>query len=110
MTSPAPKPRTPFGHRLRAELATAEVSIRELARRLDPEKPENARRTVTRWVTGGSKPTRENRRAAAVALGLEPAAFDDEEDSELVDELHYALRRIVQSEFARLTEQQEVSS
>ena len=81
------KPRSPFGQRLRLELDDAGLSIRELSKRLNQGQPDHARRNLTRWLAnGGNVPTRSNRQAVAVALGLDPSTFDeddDEEDAEL---------------------------
>jgi transcriptional regulator with XRE-family HTH domain len=95
MAAPA-KPRSFFGHRLRAELERNGTSIREVARRLNPGNVEFARRNLTRWITGGVTPTRANRQAVAVALGLDPSFFDedDEEEAEMADLVRALMHRI----------------
>lgn len=76
-----PKPRSRFGEQLRGELGRQGLSIRQLSRRIDPSKPEHARRALARWIAG-TTPTAASRRAVAEALGVDPAFFDDDEDEE----------------------------
>jgi transcriptional regulator with XRE-family HTH domain len=97
-----PRP-TRFGTSLRRELDRQKLSIRGLARRLDPNRPDVARRNVARWIGGYNQPSRLNRIAVAEALGLPPEAFledDDEEGNPLVA-LMGAIRRVVRDEIAR---------
>lgn len=97
--TPLPQ-RTIFGTRLRQELDRQRVSIRTLAKRLDSERPEVARRNLARWIGGYNSPSRLNRIAVAHALGIPPEAFledDDEEEDPLVA-LMSALRRVVREE------------
>jgi len=80
-------PHTAFGKRLRAEMDRQQVSVRELARRVNPRDPEGSRRTIARWLTPDSSaavnPSRARVRAVASALGVEPSSLVDEEDSEM---------------------------
>lgn len=80
MTS-TPKIRSRFGEQLRVELDRQGLSIRQLSRRLDPAKPEQARRALGRWIAG-TKPTEASKRAVAVALGLDENTFADPDDGE----------------------------
>jgi len=78
------------------------MSIRKLARTLDPQNPEVARRNLARWIGGYNQPSRINRIAVAEALGLQREALlsaDDEEDDPLVA-LMAALRRVVRDELS----------
>ena len=100
----ATKPKSIFGHQLRAQLDKQNVSIRELGRRLQAQNPkkwssaENARRSIAKCITGKGATT-ENRRACAVALGLDPSHFgspdEDDEEAELYSSLTDALDALV---------------
>lgn len=79
-------PHTAFGKRLRAEMARQQVSVRELARRINPRDPEASRRTIARWLTptdAAVNPSRASVRAVAAALGVDPSELVDEEDSDM---------------------------
>lgn len=94
--------RTKFGTHLRSELDKRKMSIRGLARTIDPQNPEVARRNLARWIGGYNNPSRLNRIAVAEALGLPADTFlpdDDEEEDPLVA-LMGALRRVVREEMA----------
>ena len=94
--------RSRFGQQVRHELDRQRMSIRTLARTLDPQKPEVARRNLARWIGGYNQPSRINRIAVAEALGLASESLlsdDDEEDDPLVA-LMAALRRVVREELA----------
>lgn len=67
-----------------------QVSVRELARRLNHTDPEGARRTIARWLTSSVEtavnPSRASVRSVAEALGVDPASLasdDDDEESDL---------------------------
>lgn len=95
--------RTKFGDKVRGELDRQRISVRKLAKTLDPQRPEVARRNLARWIGGYNSPSRLNRIAVAEALGVPAEAFleeDDEEADPLVD-LMRALRRVVREEMAR---------
>lgn len=96
----APKERSTFGSRLRAELERQGLSLRKLSRRLDPQNPERARRNLSRWVAGHHRPSPGSRVLIAEALGLHRDHFadddDDEEDAEMFDLVHALMRRIDQ--------------
>jgi transcriptional regulator with XRE-family HTH domain len=90
------KPRTIFGERLRGELTRQNISIRQLARQIDPKSPEVARRNLSRWIAG-TRPTKGSRVLVAHALGVDPSHFDEddeEEDSEMADLFRALLNRI----------------
>jgi transcriptional regulator with XRE-family HTH domain len=95
---PIANPRTIFGDRLRDALEREGLSIRALARRMNPEHPETARRNLMRWL-GGTAPEPANRRLVAEALGVDPRHFDegdDEEEAELVRDVVDALHRLLE--------------
>jgi len=74
------RPRSLFGEMLRRELETQGVSQRELARRLtlqQPERLENMRRSLIRYIHGEVIPTTSAREAIADALAVDPTVFDD---------------------------------
>lgn len=90
------KVRTNFGNKLRSELDRQGISIRELGRRIDPSRPEIARRNLSRWIAG-TRPTKSSRVLVAHALGVDPSHFDedeDEEDDEMADLVRALLYRI----------------
>lgn len=100
--SPQP-PHTQFGRALRAELDRADVSVRELARRWKPEKPEDARTNLHRYLSDNPgravTPGQRVRQEIAEALGLESSAFDaDEEDA--MAALMIGLRALVREAMA----------
>lgn len=76
------RPRSLFGEILRAELERQGISTRELARRLadGPEKVENTRRTLIRYMRGEVLPGLQARETIAAALSLDPAVFADDAD------------------------------
>lgn len=77
------RPRSLFGEILRRELETQGVSNRELARRLtadEPEKIENCRRSLIRYIGGEVIPSPQMREAIASALDIDPAVFDEAAD------------------------------
>lgn len=73
-------PSSNFVRRVRAEMASQELSVRALARRMDPANLNRARRNLHRWLDGGITPGRASRVAVAEALGLPEGELDDEED------------------------------
>ncbi len=109
----ATKPRSLFGHQLRAELSKQDVSVRELGRRMHRAKPSkwkdasSAWRSVRRWIVGTSAST-ENRREVAAALGLDRDHFGtadgDDEEAELFADLSDALAALVRQQVRKATE------
>lgn len=57
-----------YGTGLARVMADRQVSIRGLARRLDPADPENARRAIRRYLSGDQTPTVKTRERIAEAL------------------------------------------
>lgn len=97
----ATKPRSVFGEQLRRELDRQNLSVNKLAKRIDPQAPEIARRSLTKWIAGKHSPTRASRARVARALGVDPSMFDDgddEEDEELVRDLLSIIRRVARQE------------
>lgn len=99
-----PMPRV--SEKLTAELAARNMGYRTLAKLIDPENVEQARRSLRRWANGTHVPSRANRDAITDALGLDRGALepDDEEDSpvtpeefELLETLYLRLRPRVRS-------------
>lgn len=80
------------------------MSIRALARVLDPQRPDVARRNLARWIGGYNQPSRIHRVAVAEALGLPPEHFfdDDDEEADPVVDLMKVIRRVVREELARV--------
>jgi transcriptional regulator with XRE-family HTH domain len=97
-------PRTEFGRNLRVELNRQGVSVRELARRMQPENPEAMRRNIARWVSPeptAVNPSRASVNAVASALGVAAESLlpdDDEEDAAVAALLYRAVREIVRAE------------
>lgn len=85
-------PPTPFAAWLKGELDARGWGVRTLARRMDPENVEVARRAVNRVIHEGSRPSDPTR--AAIARGLdipegdvptaERGSDDDDEESRAV--------------------------
>jgi transcriptional regulator with XRE-family HTH domain len=101
-----------FANELRGELKDRDwpgSGISELARRLNPENPDYARRSIHRWLNGQNYPQTAQRRQIAEALGLASDRFeseDDEEDEELSD-LLFALDRFVHARIKRAHRERE---
>lgn len=88
-----------FVTRVRQEMAHQALSIRGLARRMDPANVDRARRNLHRWLDEGIRPSRTSRAEVAAALGIESAALeDDDEESDLVGALMAIIRSLVRDE------------
>lgn len=73
--------RSGFGDILRRELDDQSVSIRELARRLtigEPDRLENVRRSLGRYISGEVAPGTEARESIAEALGVDYEIFAED--------------------------------
>lgn len=81
MAATVRRPRSLFGEILRRELQDQGVSNRELARRLtvdEPEKLENVRRSLIRYIRGEVIPGEDARESIAQALSIDPSVFTDD--------------------------------
>jgi transcriptional regulator with XRE-family HTH domain len=75
-----------FSDKLRSEIARQNISIRALARRIDPDDIERGRRNIHRWLADSPvTPSPASRRAVEEALGLPVEALEDDEDEEAAD-------------------------
>lgn len=83
-----------FSQRVRGEMARQGVSIKGLARRIDPTNVDRVRRNLHRWLDEGILPHRSSRREVATALGLDEHALDDDEESDPVSIDELLRRRI----------------
>lgn len=75
-----------FSEKLLSVLDETGTTIRGLAKRLNPGRPENARRTLHRYLAG-RVPGQPRRREIADAIGIDPSRLepdDDEEDDRVV--------------------------
>ena len=92
--SPAPPSR--FASRVRAEMDAQSLSVRALARRIDPANLDRARRNLHRWLDEGMSPSRTSRVGVARALGIDPSELeDDDEESDPVADLYKAFERFI---------------
>lgn len=64
-------------------MGTQGLSVRGLARKIDPNNVDRVRRNLHRWLDQGLSPHRASRREVAVALGLDEHALDDDEEDAL---------------------------
>lgn len=64
-----------FVQRVRAEMKRQDISIRGLARKMDPENLNRARRNLHRWLDEGIVPGRASRDDLAAALGIPASAL-----------------------------------
>jgi hypothetical protein len=96
MTSPSR-----FVVRVRTEMSAQQLSVRGLARRMDPINVDRARRNLHRWLDEGIKPGRASRREVATALRIEAAELEDDEESDPVAVLVAAFRQIMRDEIRR---------
>lgn len=98
------RPRSRFGEQLRLELQRQNLSIRKLSRLMDPGKPEVARRSLAKWISGKTTPTLASRYLVADALGVDPAMFEDDDedkDADLYADLFHVVRRLARHEAER---------
>lgn len=77
-------PRQWFAAKLEAQLREQNVTVRALSRRLRPDEPELARRSLHRYLAGRVA-SPEMRRRICEALGIDPAALEPDEDSDEED-------------------------
>lgn len=86
-----------FQEKLAAHLGAREMGFKTLARLIDPENVEQARRAVRRWAKGTHVPSQANRDAISDALGLERGSLDpdDEEESRMYAHLASQLRVVL---------------
>lgn len=85
-----------FSEKLRGEMDARNMGARTLARLIEPENIEQARKTVRRWL-GGMTPTQANRDKVTDALGLERGALDPDPDDE---DLNVPLMRAIKAALA----------
>lgn len=71
-----------FVARVRSEMLTQALSVRGLARRMDPANVDRARRNLHRWLDEGITPSRSSRAEVTAALGVEAHELDGDEDEE----------------------------
>jgi hypothetical protein len=80
-----------------------QLSMRGLARRIDPDNIERARRNLIRWIHQGIQPSRANRLDVARALGIDPGELEDDKEADPLTDLANAVRALVRVEFDRLS-------
>lgn len=87
-----------YRERLRSAIDRNQVSVRALARRMDSEQPERARRNLHNWLSG-VVPSPAHRAELAELLDDEALLEgEDDEESDPVALLMKALRRVVREE------------
>lgn len=96
---------TRFSLQVREEMGRQNLSIRGLARRIDPANVDRARRNLHRWLDEGITPSRASRAEVEVALGLESSSLADDEEEDAVAALMRGLRALV-----RETQREQVRS
>lgn len=97
-----------FVQRVRAEMKQQGLSVRGLARRMDPANLNRARRNLHRWLDEGIVPGRSSREELAVALGLPVDTFAPARDMDafarigesIADALRNQLHALVQEQTA----------
>lgn len=73
-----------FAQRVRGHMEEQGLSVRGLARRMDPSNVERARRNLHRWLDEGIAPNRASRREIASALGVDSESLSGADDEEAV--------------------------
>lgn len=73
---------TPFAQWLRNQLRERDWGVRTLARKMNPEEPEVARRALNRYLTGAS-PTAAYRNLIARGLGIDVSEVPDPDRQEV---------------------------
>jgi hypothetical protein len=104
MVTAAPESR--FVRVVRREIQAQELSVRRLARRIDPENLNRARRNLHRWLNEGIVPSPVSRVVVAHALGIATEELSDDDDEEdlavSIDTLlRLRIRQIVREEIQR---------
>jgi hypothetical protein len=87
---------TKFVRRVREEMREQSLSVRGLARRMDPQNVDRARRNLHRWLDEGISPNRASVSDIATALGIDEGDLDEE------DELPLALDTMLRSYLRKL--------
>jgi transcriptional regulator with XRE-family HTH domain len=70
MTQMATTTPSAFALRVRQEMKAQGLSVRGLARKIDPENLDRVRRNLHRWLDEGILPSRSSREEVALALGI----------------------------------------
>lgn len=105
------KARSAFGEKLRTELKRRDLSIRQFSRMLDPSKPEQARRSLAKWIAPGPpNPSKGSRRLVADRLGVDPKHFDEDDDEDdpevelIVSVLMHRIDRVVEEQVEKIAQ------
>lgn len=99
-----------FVVRVRNEMSAQNLSVRGLARRMDPENVDRARRNLHRWLDEGIKPGRASRTEVAAALRIEASELeDDDEEADPVTAFLAALMRRVDKRVDELVTKSKTS-
>jgi hypothetical protein len=104
MTTVTP-PSTNFVRRVRKELAAQDLTIRGLARRMDPDNLNRARRNLHRWLDEGISPSMASRAEVAVALGIAEVELSDDDEEDHLNfgaAMQKLFDRAVEAKFASL--------
>lgn len=94
-----------FVARVRVEMARQSLSVRGLARKMDPLNVDRARRNLHRWLDEGIAPGRASRAEVAGALGIEAHELTEAEDEE-----SHQVASLTLDEFLRLRIEHHVSN
>lgn len=92
---------TKFQRQLRHHLDEQRIPVRELARRVSPENPEHMRRSLHKYLSGRTLPSRLTRIAIADALGVDREPLLEDEDDKEAD-----LATVLRAEIARILREQ----
>jgi hypothetical protein len=71
-----------FSDKLSAVLEERKMGNRTLAKLIDPDHVESARRSIRKWLSGQHQPNRASIDSVTDALGLERGALDPDDEEE----------------------------
>lgn len=71
---------TTYGNWLRGQLDERGWGVRTLARRMNSDQPEIARRALNRYLYEGAQPSQANREAIGAALDISPDEMPDDDE------------------------------
>jgi transcriptional regulator with XRE-family HTH domain len=95
-----------FVQRIRAEMKEQNLSIRGLARRMDPDNLNRARRNLHRWLDEGIVPGRASRDELAEALGIPPDEIAPARDMDPFASLGESIADVLRTQVQAAVEQQ----
>ena len=95
-----------FVQRVRAEMKQQNLSVRGLARRMDPENLNRARRNLHRWLDEGTVPGRASREELAAALGIPASELAPANDMDVFASLGISIAEALRTQVQAVIQEQ----